>query len=59
MARRKPYTNVCKENQIRADHVKGMGDVVFKGFQCLNSTCQEFIFVLKEDVSEFFGSRRM
>jgi hypothetical protein len=43
MARRRPYTKIKKTNQIRADHVKGMGDVVFKGFQCLNSKCQEFI----------------
>ena len=45
MVRRKPYTKVDKTNQIRAEHVRGMGDTVFKGFQCLNSECQEFIFV--------------
>ena len=33
MPRRKPYTKVAKTNQIRAAHVRGMGDVVFKGFQ--------------------------
>ena len=33
MARRKPYTKVVKTNQIRSDHVRGMGDIVFKGFQ--------------------------
>ena len=27
-----------------------MGDVVFKGFQCLNSECQEFIFVRKDEL---------
>lgn len=54
MSRRKPYTNVKKTNQIRADHVKGMGDVVFKGFQCLNSECQEFIFVRKDEVGTDF-----
>ncbi len=31
-----------------------MGDVVFKGFQCLHPDCQEFIFIRKEDISEFF-----
>jgi hypothetical protein len=54
MGRRKAYTEVRKENQIRAEHVKGMGDVVFKGFQCLNPQCTQFIFVRKEDISEFF-----
>jgi len=42
MPRRKPYTKVVKRNQLRADHIRGMGDVVFKGFQCLNSECREF-----------------
>ena len=54
MARRKAYTKVEKTGQIRPDHVKGMGDVVFKGFQCLNPDCQEFIFIRKDDISEFF-----
>ena len=54
MARRKAYTKVVKANQLRPDHVKGMGDVVFKGFQCLYPYCQEFIFVRTEDLSEFF-----
>jgi hypothetical protein len=54
MARRKPYTKLVKTNQIRADHVKGMGDVVFKGFQCLNSECQEFIFVRKDEIGDDF-----
>lgn len=56
MPRRKPYTKVLKQNQLRADHVRGMGDVLFKGFQCLNPECQEYIFIrkdlLKEDVFE-------
>lgn len=54
MPRRKPYTRLVKTNQIRADHVRGMGDVVFKGFQCLNSECQEFIFVRKDNIGEDF-----
>jgi len=54
MSRRKPYTKVQKNNQIRADHVKGMGDVVFKGFQCLNSECEEFLFVRREDLGDEF-----
>lgn len=54
MARRKPYTKVKKKDQVRADHVKGMGDVVFKGFQCLNSECQEFIFMRMDELGEEF-----
>ena len=48
MARRTPYTKVEKEGQQRPSHVHGMGDVVFRGFQCLNVVCQEFI-VIRED----------
>jgi hypothetical protein len=54
MERRKPYTRVEKTNEIRADHVRGMGDVVFKGFQCLNNQCTEFIFVRKDELAEEF-----
>lgn len=54
MPRRKPYTRVVKRNQLRADHVRGMGDVVFKGFQCLNSECREFIFVRKDEIGMDF-----
>jgi len=49
MPRRKAYTKVYKKNQIREDHVSGMGDVPLKGFQCLNPKCQEFIFVKELD----------
>ena len=54
MPRRKPYTKVAKTNQIRAEHVRGMGDIVFKGFQCLNSECQEFIFIRKDEIGDDF-----
>lgn len=54
MPRRSPYSNVRKTNQIRAPHVRGMGDVVFKGFQCLNPDCQEFIFVREDEIGEDF-----
>lgn len=53
-SRRKPYSKVNKTNQIRADHVKGMGDVVFKVFQCLNPQCRELIQVRKDDIDESF-----
>ena len=55
MPRRKPYTKVVKTNQIRAAHIRGMGDVVFKGFQCLNSECQEFIFIRKDEIGDDFA----
>lgn len=54
MTRRKPYSKVTKTNQIRAEHVKGMGDVTFKGFQCLNPECTEFIFIKKDEISQDF-----
>ena len=55
MARRSPYSKVNKTNQIRAEHVKGMGDVAFKGFQCLNPECTEFIFVREDEIGEDFS----
>lgn len=54
MTRRKAYSKVNKSNQIRADHVKGMGDVVFKGFQCLNPECREFILVREDEIGNDF-----
>ena len=55
MTRRKPYSKVVKSHQIRSDHVKGMGDVVFKGFQCLNPACTNFIFVREDEINEDFS----
>ncbi len=54
MPRRSPYTKVEKKNQIRAEFAKGMGDVVFKAFQCLNYKCQNIIIVKKDDIIEGF-----
>ncbi len=54
MSRRSPYTKVLKENQIREDHIKGMGDVLYKGFQCLRSSCRNFMFVRKDEINEEF-----
>lgn len=48
MPRRTPYTSVEKEGQSRPPHVRGKGDVVYKGFQCLSAGCTEFI-VARED----------
>ena len=55
MARRRPYTRVRKENQLRADHVNGMGDVTFLGFQCLNFQCTTFISFPEKDFSGDFS----
>jgi endogenous inhibitor of DNA gyrase (YacG/DUF329 family) len=52
MARRKPYSKVNKTNQVRAAHVVGKGDVVYKGMQCLNAECEEFIFVREDTLTD-------
>ncbi|CAI6330925.1 MULTISPECIES: HNH endonuclease [Bacillus] len=52
MARRTKYSTVKKQNQIRADHVKGMGDVPFLGFQCLNPECTNFITIRKDEYEQ-------
>ena len=54
MARRKTYKQLVKRNQVRAKHVKGNGDVLFKGFQCLNSECTQYIFVRKAEIEAEF-----
>lgn len=48
MARRQSYTAVKRKNFQNPTHVLGMGDRVFRGFQCLNKDCTQFIF-LRED----------
>lgn len=40
-----------KQGQIRAAHVRGMGDVTFRGFQCLNAECETWIFVREDQLS--------
>lgn len=54
MARRSPYTRVEKDGQHRPPHVKGMGDVVFKGFQCLHSDCRELIITREDQLGPDF-----
>lgn len=54
MTRRKPYTKVERINQIKPDYVHDMGDIVFKGFKCLNRDCREYIFLPKNDLIEDF-----
>ena len=50
MVRRKAYTELEKDGQLRPARVKGMGDVLFKGFQCLAPDCVEFIFVRTDEI---------
>jgi len=54
MPRRTPYTQVIKENKIREEHVKGMGDTLLIGFQCLNKKCKEFLFIRKDEIVDVF-----
>lgn len=54
MARRAAYTEVRKVGQERPEHVQGMGDVLFKRFQCLAPTCQCFITVKVGEIGEDF-----
>ncbi len=54
MPRRRPYTKLEKIGQDRPQHVQGMGDVLFKGFQCLAPQCQEFIFVRADQIGPDF-----
>ncbi len=54
MGRRKPYSKVNKKNEIRAEHVRGMGDVVWRQFQCLNPECTEIITVPDDSIVDDF-----
>jgi hypothetical protein len=54
MTRRSAYTKVERTNFSNPDHVKGMGDKTFRGFQCLNKTCTHFIFVQTETIDPDF-----
>ncbi len=54
MARRTPYTKVNRRNFVQPDHVEGMGDKVFLGFQCLNKACTNFIFFPEDEYSPDF-----
>lgn len=55
MARRAGYTEVQKEGQQRPDYVQGMGDVLFKHFQCLSPTCEGFLTVKVSDIGDPFS----
>lgn len=55
MARRTPYTRVEKTDQLRAEHVRGMGDVPLKVFQCLNYECTNFLLVRADEIADDFS----
>jgi hypothetical protein len=55
MARRKSYTEVKRKNFQNPAHVTGMGDRVFRGFQCLNKICTNFIFVREDGLGPDFS----
>jgi len=55
MARREAYTEVNKKDFTRPDHVKGMGDRVFRGYQCLNRDCVSFVFVPEAEITDDFS----
>lgn len=57
MPRRKAYTRVEKRNFKRPAHVKGKGDVLFRGFQCLNRDCTHFIFSADDEITDDFSIR--
>lgn len=55
MARRAAYTKIKRKNFAQPVHVAGMGDKVFRGFQCLSKDCTNFIFVSDEDIGPDFS----
>jgi predicted nucleic acid-binding Zn ribbon protein len=55
MTRRAPYTKVDKKNFNRPAHVEGQSDVLYRGFQCLNPACTNFIFVKDEEITDAFN----
>lgn len=52
--RRKAYSGLKRSNEVISSKAKGMGDVVFKGFQCLDPDCKNMIFVKESDLLEDF-----
>lgn len=54
MARRSAYTRVIRENFSNPDHIKGMGDKTFRGFQCLSKDCTNFLFIQVETIDPDF-----
>jgi hypothetical protein len=55
LGRRSSYTTVEKQNFVRPNHVEGRGDVLFRGFQCLNAECTNFLIVEDSDITDDFS----
>lgn len=53
--RRSRYTTVEKNNFIRPPHVEGKGDVLYRGFQCLNARCTNLIIVEDIEITDDFA----
>jgi hypothetical protein len=53
MPRRESYIKVKRENFLSAPHVTGMGDRVFRGFQCLNKNCTNWILVREDQFGDW------
>lgn len=49
MSRRKRYSEIRKNNRVRTNRAKGKGDVLYRGFECLNPICSQYITVTDED----------
>src|SRR5690606_26122814 len=52
--RRQKYTELRKRHRLRAEHVRGNGDVVYRVFQCLNYRCTYLIQVPETDIKDGF-----
>lgn len=53
-SRRRIYSRVKRFNEVKSEHSTGMGDIVFKGFQCLNPHCKNMIFVKESEIGNEF-----
>jgi hypothetical protein len=53
MVRRTQYTKVEKSNRVVAPRAQGKGDKGFRGFQCLNPNCDQFI-IWPEPIADNF-----
>ena len=57
MARRASYTKVKRKDFENPPHVEGMSDRGFKGFQCLNKQCTNFLICSDADLGVDFEVR--
>lgn len=54
MPRRAPYSRVRKIDQARPAHVRGKGDILYRGIECLAPECSNFFFVQDADFRDGF-----